>query len=133
MIRLSKAKPAAIVMACEKCFKRTRSKDRLTKPLKKALKPQRIGLGDGSTIDLNKNFFAFTKFITDKFEIFIFNRWGELVYSSSSRDFSWNGGLNNSQSQPVPGGSYSYVIRYVSSFHPERGTQERRGGVALLR
>jgi hypothetical protein len=42
MIRLSKAKPAAIVMACEKCFKRTRTKDRLTKSLKKALKPQRI-------------------------------------------------------------------------------------------
>lgn len=42
MIRLSKAKPAAIVMACEKCFKRTHTKDRLTKPLKKALKPQRI-------------------------------------------------------------------------------------------
>lgn len=42
MIRLSKAKPAAIVMACEKCFRRTHSKDRLTKPLKKALKPQRI-------------------------------------------------------------------------------------------
>ena len=42
MIRLSKAKPTAIVMACEKCFKRTHSKDRLTKSLKKALKPQRI-------------------------------------------------------------------------------------------
>lgn len=42
MIRLSKAKPTAIVMACEKCFKRTHSKGKLTKPLKKALKPQRI-------------------------------------------------------------------------------------------
>jgi ferredoxin len=44
MIRLSKAKPVAIVMACEKCFKRTHAKDRLTKPLKRALKPQRIKL-----------------------------------------------------------------------------------------
>lgn len=44
MIRLSKAKPTAIVMACEKCFKRTHTKDKLTKPLKKALKPQRIKL-----------------------------------------------------------------------------------------
>ncbi len=42
MIRLSQAKPTAIVMACEKCFKRTSTKDKLTKPLKKALKPQRI-------------------------------------------------------------------------------------------
>lgn len=31
-------------MACEKCFKRTHSKDKLTKPLKRALKPQRIKL-----------------------------------------------------------------------------------------
>ncbi len=44
MIRLSKAKPTAIVMACAKCFKRTHAKDKLTKPLKRALKPQRIKL-----------------------------------------------------------------------------------------
>ncbi len=42
MIRLSKAKPTAIVMACEKCFKRARIKDKLTKPLKRALKPHGI-------------------------------------------------------------------------------------------
>lgn len=42
MIRLTKAKPVALVMACEKCFKRTRIKDRLTKSLKRALKSQRI-------------------------------------------------------------------------------------------
>jgi hypothetical protein len=44
MIRLTRAKPAAIVMACEKCFKRTHCKDWLTKPLKRALKPHRIRL-----------------------------------------------------------------------------------------
>ena len=44
MIRLTKAKPVALVMACEKCFKRTHTKDKLTKPLKRALKPQRIKL-----------------------------------------------------------------------------------------
>ncbi len=42
MIRFSKAKPTAIVMACEKCFKRARIKDKLTKPLKRALKPHGI-------------------------------------------------------------------------------------------
>jgi ferredoxin len=44
MIRLSKAKSTAFVMACEKCFKRAHIKDKLTKRLKKALKPQRIKL-----------------------------------------------------------------------------------------
>ena len=42
MIRFAKAKPVAIVMACEKCFRRIGAKDRLTKPLKKALKPMGI-------------------------------------------------------------------------------------------
>ena len=88
----------------------------------------------GSTIDLNKNFLTFTRFITDgDFQIFIYSRWGDLVFTSPDRAFRWNGGLNNTLSQPLPGGSYSYVIRYVSSFHPERGIQEHRGGVALLR
>jgi len=87
----------------------------------------------GSSIDINRNFFALTKFITDDFQIFIFSRWGELVFTSNDRAFKWNGGLNNTLSQPLPGGSYSYMIRYTSSFHPERGPQERRGGVALLR
>lgn len=86
-----------------------------------------------SSVDLNKSFFVITNFITDDFSIFIFNRWGELVFTSSERDFKWNGGVNNSLSSPAPGGSYSYVIRYVSSFRPEKGTQEKRGGVALLR
>lgn len=86
-----------------------------------------------SGVDLNKNFFAITSFITDEFSIFIFNRWGELVFTSTDKDFKWNGGINNSLSQPAPGGSYSYVIRYVSSFRPEKGIQEKRGGVALLR
>lgn len=44
MIRLTRAKPVAIVMACEKCFKRADIKDKLTKPLKRALKPHRIKL-----------------------------------------------------------------------------------------
>ncbi len=86
-----------------------------------------------SSIDLNKSFFVVSSFITDEFSIFIFNRWGELVFMSNDKDFTWNGGVNNQLSQPAPGGSYSYVIRYVSSFRPEKGVLEKRGGVALLR
>ena len=44
MIRLAKAKPAAIVLSCEKCFKRAGIKDRMTKFLKRALKPHGIKL-----------------------------------------------------------------------------------------
>ncbi len=87
-----------------------------------------------SSITDNKDFYAFTFFITDtNFQVFIYNRWGELVFTSPSRDFKWNGGYNNNLNQPLPGGSYAWVIKYVSAFHPERGVQEKRGGVALLR
>ncbi|MEQ8425259.1 MAG: gliding motility-associated C-terminal domain-containing protein, partial [Cyclobacteriaceae bacterium] len=85
-----------------------------------------------STVDANKEFSVFSFFITDDFQVFIYNRWGELVYQSNDRFFKWNGTYNNS-GQPLPGGSYAYVIKYVSSFRPELGVQERRGGVALIR
>ncbi len=87
-----------------------------------------------SSLTDNKEFYVFTFFIKDEnFQVFIYNRWGELVYSSPSRDFKWNGGYNNNINQPLPGGSYAWVIKYVSSFHPERGVQEKRGGISLLR
>lgn len=87
-----------------------------------------------SSISDNTQFSVFTFFISsDNFQVFIYNRWGELVYTSSDRYFKWNGGMNNSPTQPLPGGAYAYIIKYTSSFHPERGTLEYRGGVALLR
>ncbi|MEQ9414273.1 MAG: gliding motility-associated C-terminal domain-containing protein, partial [Cyclobacteriaceae bacterium] len=85
-----------------------------------------------STLDSNKEFSVFSFFITDDFEVFIYNRWGELVFQSNDRFFKWNGTYNNS-GQSLPSGSYAYVIKYVSSFRPELGVQEKRGGVALLK
>ncbi len=86
---------------------------------------------DGSA---NPEFFLYTFFISDEdFQIFIFNRWGEMVFESPDRNFRWNGGVNNSQGKPVPSGTYSYVVKYKSSYRPERGVQETRGGVVVLR
>jgi gliding motility-associated-like protein len=86
-----------------------------------------------SALGSNKEFSIFSFFITEDFQIMIYNRWGELVYQSNDRNFKWNGGYNNNPSQPLPGGTYAYVIRYVSSFRPDKGVQEKRGGVSLLR
>lgn len=41
-IRRVAAKPAGIVLVCGKCAKRSGHKDRLTKPLKRALKPLKL-------------------------------------------------------------------------------------------
>ena len=82
----------------------------------------------------NRAFKLFTFFIDDQdFEVFIFNRWGEMVFHTTERDFRWNGGYNNSVGQPLPTGTYTYVVRYRSSYRPEEGIQEKRGGVVLLR
>ncbi|MBX2916634.1 MAG: gliding motility-associated C-terminal domain-containing protein [Cyclobacteriaceae bacterium] len=86
-----------------------------------------------SGISDNKNFFAYTFFITDNFQVLIYNRWGELVFESKDKNFQWNGGYNNNAGQPLPPGTYAYVFRYVSSFRPEKGIQEKRGGVVLIR
>jgi len=83
---------------------------------------------------VNQSFKLFTFFIDDTdFQILIFNRWGEMIYQSSQRDFRWNGGYNNNAGQLVPTGTYTYVVRYKSSYRPEKGIQEKRGGVVLLR
>ncbi len=82
---------------------------------------------------INREFFVYSFFITDNFEIAVFNRWGELVFSSTDRNFRWNGGYGNSSGQPAPGGTYSYVIKYQSSFRPQEGIKEQRGGIVLLR
>jgi gliding motility-associated-like protein len=81
----------------------------------------------------NKEFFLYSYFISDNFEIAIYNRWGELVFQSSDKYFRWNGGYNNNGGQPLPGGTYTYVVRYQSSYRPQDGTKEQRGGVVLLR
>jgi len=82
----------------------------------------------------NKEFFLFTFFIDDSdFQVFIFNRWGEMVFSSNDKAFRWNGGYNNNASQLLPPGTYTYVVKYKSSYRPEDGIQEKRGGVVLLR
>ena len=83
---------------------------------------------------VNQSFKLFTFFIDDSdFQVFIFNRWGEMIFQSNQRDFRWNGGYNNNIGQLAPTGTYSYVVRYKSSYRPEKGIQEKRGGVVLLR
>ena len=82
----------------------------------------------------NQAFSLLTFFIDDSdFQIYIFNRWGEMIYESSDRRFAWNGGYKNNLSQILPAGTYSYVVRFKSSYRPEDGIQEKRGGVLLMR
>ena len=86
--------------------------------------------GDGR----NDNFIVFPVLVSEEdFEIFIFNRWGELIFQSDQLDFAWNGTYNNEDSRPLPGGTYAYRINFKSAAKPEEGIQEMRGGITLIR
>lgn len=86
----------------------------------------------GSTHTENSSFYLYTFFIST-FEIIVYNRWGEAVFESKDEKFKWNGGYNNNSGQPLPGGTYTYLVRYTSKFHAGDGIQVQRGGVVLLR
>ena len=77
---------------------------------------------------LNNEFYLFNQYI-DLFDIFIYSRWGELLYHSGNKDFRWDGTY---EGQLMPAGQYTWVVRYTSSFR-DRGTLEQYGGVTLLR
>lgn len=88
----------------------------------------------GSTNNETNAFYVFAFFVADTdFQVFIYNRWGEMVHQSSEVGFRWNGGYNNSTSQLLPAGTYTYIVKYKSSYRPQDGIQEQRGGVVLLR
>ncbi|MCF6353205.1 MAG: gliding motility-associated C-terminal domain-containing protein [Cyclobacteriaceae bacterium] len=78
---------------------------------------------------LNTTYSLFTEYI-DTFEIFIYNRWGELVYNSTDAAFAWDG--TEPGGEIAPAGQYSWVVRYTSSYR-DRGVLEQYGGVVLLR
>jgi gliding motility-associated-like protein len=81
----------------------------------------------------NQTFRLFPSFVGE-FQIFIYNRWGELVYYSNDIDFMTNEGWNGMKDgKMLPIGTYAYVIKFKSITQPERGVIEQPGGVTLIR
>jgi len=82
-----------------------------------------------SSIPENKIFFLNTEYIQN-FEIFLHNRWGELIFYSGEKDFTWDGTQN---SVPLPNGSYTYVVKYTKEFGGNGETLTHYGGVTIIR
>jgi gliding motility-associated-like protein len=78
----------------------------------------------------NDEFFVYPGAFVDKFEIFIYSRWGELVYYSDEKDFRWDGVF---QGQVVPPGTVTFVIKFTSLEQPELGTLTQYGAVTVIR
>ena len=70
-------------------------------------------------------------YLADKFQIIIYNRWGQVVYQSNNRDFNWDG--TSSDGKPLPVGTYAYIIKYKSITDTNEPFKVKRGGVMILR
>lgn len=63
----------------------------------------------------------------EQYELYIMNRHGEVIYSSTSPATGWDGTFNG---KPSPVGAYVYVVRYSAA----TGEQfERQGTLSLIR
>lgn len=78
----------------------------------------------------NNTFSVVPNDFVNNFEIFIYTRWGELMFQSNTLEFKWDGTFNG---ELVPLGTYPYVIRFTSRFEPERGTFEQSGAITVVR
>lgn len=79
---------------------------------------------------VNEQFFAFPNVYVTDFEIFLYNRWGELIFYSADQNFRWDGNFNN---KPVPVDTYTYIIRFKSSLDTAVEENIQRGTVTLIR
>lgn len=61
--------------------------------------------GDG----LNEVFAVQTTYEIETCEIFIYSRWGDLIFSSNKADFSWDGTFKGKE---CPTDSYAYIFNY---------------------
>ncbi len=61
--------------------------------------------------------------------IWIYNRWGEIIYQSSNIDFKWDG--RDSKGNFVPIGTYIYLIEYHSETAPAI-TQQKTGIINIV-
>jgi gliding motility-associated-like protein len=59
----------------------------------------------------------------------IFNRWGELLFTTKGPEFTWDGKVNGIR---VPQDSYVWQLQYESLDYPERGVLTDRGGVIVI-
>ncbi|MEP1033602.1 PKD domain-containing protein [Ekhidna sp.] len=79
---------------------------------------------------INDQFFVYPNDYVEEFEILIYTRWGELVFTANNQDFQWDGIYRGAL---LPPGTYAYIMKFSSSLAPDLGTIEQYGSVTLIR
>jgi gliding motility-associated-like protein len=65
---------------------------------------------------------------TEFYELWVFNRWGQVILNSTDEQASWDGTMNG---KPAPVGVYTYLIKYVD--HDSGLPYEIYGHFTLIR
>jgi gliding motility-associated-like protein len=88
-------------------------KDTVTKPIT-ILEEYWVYVPNTFTPDENRfnNTFSVSTINVKELTVMIFNRWGERIYTSDQVNFEWDGTY---QGLPVPDGTYTYKIKYVTT------------------
>ena len=81
--------------------------------------------GDG----LNDEFGVVTPHPLPFFELFIYSRWGKLIFSSTSQDDKWDGMVNG---RPAPAGSYVWIVNYKFLSDGEGSELHKKSGSVTL-
>jgi gliding motility-associated-like protein len=79
---------------------------------------------------VNDAFSVFPNEYVTEYAIFIFDRWGEMVFQSDDQDFLWDGIYRG---QLLPTGTYAYKMVFRSSLDATQSIIEQYGGVTLLK
>ncbi len=80
--------------------------------------------------NVNDNFFVTgTGIDKDNFLLNIYDRWGEIIFTSTDIERSWNGCAKNTMN-PVPVGTYTWLVIYRDSRGIKR---EKSGPVTVIR
>ena len=79
---------------------------------------------------INDEFRIYAECSFKKFELTIFNRWGEIVYNTKNPDASWNGAVRGKNAES---GSFTYKIIYQSNDPFDQEEHEILGGLTLIK
>ncbi|AEI50682.1 PKD domain-containing protein [Runella slithyformis] len=77
--------------------------------------------------NINDLFLPLTSCPLEKYELLIFNRWGELIFKSNNPENAWNGDYKGVE---CPVGIYTYLLMYK---YPNKPNEIKRGDVAIIK
>jgi len=65
-----------------------------------------------------------------KFQMLIFNRWGEIIFESKDKGLFWDGSYRG---EPMPIGVYPWIITYEGDSEAYKGPYKKEGSVTVIR